>query len=461
MKLIISKSTLVLLSLLLYNSIVLSANNASIIIYNANLLTMSSKGDIKNGVVVIKGDKIISVGDSRLLKDYKAATKINAHNNIVMPGMINTHTHIPMIAFRSLGEEGIKNRLFGCFFPLEHRYVTPKLVYLASLHGDIEMVMGGVTAYADMYYFVNQEARAAKKIGIRGVIGETIINMTAPDAKTPQESIKKAISFIKQYHNDPLIIPAFAPHTLYTLGVKELKKIAQLSRKLKVRILIHLAEIPHNQNKYYKKDNVYFLQQVGMLNKYVTVAHAIHIDSKQIKLLAQHNVGVSYNPMANAKGATGIADAYQMLKSGVSVGLGTDGPMSSNQLTIIPIMSYAANMQRILYMNRTIMLPKQIVYMATLGGAKALHIDKLVGSIKVGKRADIIIIDTKAPNMQPHFDPYAALVFQANPENVDTTIINGKIIMLHRKLMTYSLTKDAHDMSALYKKISSGFCAGK
>jgi cytosine/adenosine deaminase-related metal-dependent hydrolase len=193
-----------------------------------------------------------------------------------------------------------------------------------------------------------------------------------PDAKTPDDALKIALDFNGKFKNDPLVVPAIAPHTLYTVPEDTLKKVAEESKKGHIRVMLHIAEMPKDQNKHPEKDNIYYLKEVGLLNDRVTLAHAIHLDSDQLKLLAQNNVGVSYNPMANAKGATGIADAYEMLKLAIPVGLGTDGPMSSNQLSMIPVLSYAANMQRILHMDRTIMTPEKILYMATLGGAKAL-----------------------------------------------------------------------------------------
>ena len=426
---------------------------ATAIIYNGQIITMSDKGVISDGTIVIKEDKILDIGGKELKDKYSAPLNIDAKNNIVMPGMINAHTHIPMVAFRGLGEEGIKDRLFGLFFPLEKQFVTPEMVYTASSLACAEMIMGGTTTFADMYYYMDQEAKAAKEIGMRCVLGETIIGFPAPDAKTPDEALKIAIDFNSKFMNDPLVVPAIAPHTLYTVPEETLKSVAEASQKYNIRVMLHIAEMPKDQNTHLDKDNVYFLQKVGLLNDRVTLAHAIHLDNAQLKLLAQNGVGVSYNPLANAKGATGIADAYEMLKLGIGVGLGTDGPMSSNQLSMIPVLSHAANMQRLLHMDRTIMTPETILYMATLGGAKALHIDDITGSIEVGKRADIIIVDTDKPNMLPHQDLYAAMVYQANPDDVRTVIVNGKLVMLNRKFIGYDLKGTKKRFNELFDKI--------
>lgn len=415
---------------------------------------MSSRGIIEKGVVAVKDDLIIDVGGPELLEKYDSAEKIDARNNIVMPGLINAHNHIPMIGFRGLGENGIKDRLMGFFFPLEKEFVTPEFVYLTTIHGCIEMAMGGVTTYCDMYYYMDKEAEAAKKIGMRAVLGETIINYTAPDAKTPDIAIKNTLDFIGKYSHDDLIVPAFAPHAAHTLSEKFQKEIAALALKHDANVIMHLAETSAEENPKHDIDNVYSLESWGLLKTKLTLAHFIHIDKKQIEVLKKYDVGVAYNPMANAKGATGIADAYGMIRAGVSVGLGTDGPMSSNETGLFTVMDFAVGMQRILSKDRTIMLPEEVVKMATIGGAKALHIDKLTGSIEPGKKADIIIIDLTSPNMVPHYDLYAAIVYQAGNSDVLTTIINGRMVMKDRKLLTYSLDKDMEDMEKIIARVS-------
>ena len=427
--------------------------NSSAVIYNGQILTMSDSGIIRDGVVIIKDDKIMDIGTKELLDKYSAPLCIDAQSNIVMPGLINAHSHIPMVAFRGLGEEGIKDRLFGLFFPLEKQFVTPEMVHTSSLLSCAEMIMGGTTTFADMYYFMDQEAKAAKEIGMRCVLGETLIGFPSPDAKTPDDALKIAIAFNEKFKNDPLVVPAIAPHTLYTVPEEILKKTAEVSEKDNIRVMLHIAEMPADQNTHLDKDNVSFLKQVGLLNDRVTLAHAIHLDKPQLEMLAQNGVGVSYNPMANAKGATGIADAYEMLKLGISVGLGTDGPMSSNQLSMIPVLSYAANMQRLLHMDRTIMTPETVLRMATIGGAKALHIGDITGSLEKGKRADLIIVDTKSPNMLPHEDLYAAMVYQANPENVRTVVINGKLIMINREFVSFDLVRAEKNFNELFAKV--------
>lgn len=432
-------------------------HNADIIIKNGTVLTINDSMEIiDNGVVVIKGNNIEAVGDTSLLDSYSAAKVIDAEEGIIMPGMINTHNHIPMIAFRGLGEEGIKNRLFAYFFPLEAEKLSRDLIYKATLHGAIDMALSGVTTYADMYYHMDEMAKATKEVGIRGVLGETVIKFPVVDAKEAYGGIEYAVNFIEEYKNDELIVPAFGPHAPYTVSKEKLQEIHKLSEKYNVPVMIHVGEFDNESQRLNLKDKsvVEYLDDIGMLNKNLLLAHAIHLNDKDLDLIKKYECSVSYNPMANAKGATGIARAYEMLEKDIKVGIGTDGPMSSNQVDLFRTLSYASNMQRLKYNDRTIMVPKEIVRMATMGGAEALNLDKKIGSIEKGKMADIIILETKSPNMMPNYNPYATIVFQGNGSNVDTTIVNGKIVVEDKKLKTYDIEKNRKNMKEIEKDIA-------
>lgn len=439
------------------SSLIQKKENASIIIKNGTILTMDKNNKvINNGVVIIKDNKIISVGNEELLKIYSAKKIIDAKNGIIMPGMINTHNHLPMIAFRGLGEEGIKNRLFAYFFPLEGEKLNRDLIYKATVHGSIDMALSGVTTYADMYYHMDEMAKATKEVGIRGVLGEIVIKFPVVDAKTPYGGIEYAINFIEEYKNDDLIIPAFGPHAPYTVSKEKMQEIENLSKKYNVPIMIHVGEFDDEDKRLNLKNKsvIEYMDSIGVLNNRVLLAHAIHLNEKDLDIIKKREVSIAYNPMANAKGATGIARAYEMLNKNIKVGLGTDGPMSSNQVDLFRTLSYASSMQRLKYNDRTIMTPDIVVKMATIGGAQALNLDKKIGSIEPGKLADIVIIETKSPNMMPNYDPFATLVFQANPSNVDTTIVNGKIIVENKKLKTYDIKKNIKQMKEIENDIA-------
>ena len=416
------------------------ASQVSLIIKNGQVITMNGQKQlIENGVVIINNDTIVAVGDQTLLAQYQATRIIDAQNGIVMPGMVNTHNHLPMIAFRGLGEEGIENRLFAYFFPLESEKLSRDLIYQATRLGAIDLAQSGVTTFADMYYHVDEMAKATKEIGLRAVLGETVIKFPVVDAKQPYGGLEYAQKFITQYQHDPLITPAFAPHAAYTVSKQKLQQINTLSKKLNVPVLIHVGEFGNEAARI--NDNpkqlspVAWLKDIGVLDQRMVLAHAIHVDQTDLDLIKQSGAGIAYNPMANAKGATGIAPAWKMYQQRIPMGLGTDGPMSSNQVDLWRTLSYAANMQRLKHNDRTIMIPEQVIELATIGGARALHMDDKIGSLEVGKKADVIIVETQSANMMPNYNPYATLVYQANPSNVTTTIVNGNIVMEQRQMM--------------------------
>lgn len=411
-----------------------------------------------DGVVVMNDDVIVAIGDKQLLTRYSAPKVIDAADGIVMPGMINTHNHLPMIAFRGLGEEGIENRLFAYFFPLEGEKLSRDLIYQATRLGTIDMAQSGVTTYADMYYHMDDMARATKEVGLRAVLGETVIKFPVVDAKTPYGGIDYAKQFIEEYKNDPLITPAFGPHAVYTVSEEKLQEIHQLSKQLDVPVLIHVSEFGNEAERIADNDAqlspVAWLKKIGVLDERMVLAHAIHIDQNDIDIIKQSGAGVAYNPMANAKGATGIAPAWDMYRQGIPLGLGTDGPMSSNQVDLWRTLSYAANMQRLKHSDRTIMIPEQVIELATIGGARALHMENTVGSLEIGKKADIIIIETQSPNMTPNYNPYATLVYQANPSNVVTTIVNGNIVMENRQMKNVDVKQVKEAMSVIEDDIA-------
>ncbi|MEG0235105.1 amidohydrolase [Cetobacterium sp.] len=429
---------------------------ASIIIKNGTLLTMNKERQIiKNGVVVIKNNKIISVGDESLLNNYSAKKIIDAKNGIIMPGMINTHTHASMTVFRSLADD-VPDRLNRYIFPLEAKMVTPELSYLGAKHGAMEMALGGVTTMVDMYLYEENAAVAVKEVGLRGIMTQNIIKYPTADGKNKGETLNRAIAFVEKYKNDELITPGFGPHGPHTVTKEELLKIKELSKKYNVPVSMHVAETDVEFNRI-KKDfgmtPVEYLDSVGLLNERFIAAHNIFITDSDIELMKKRDVGVAHNMVANIKSAKGISPALKMHDDGLRVGLGTDGPMSGNTLDIIGQMGYVAKLHKLANKDRSAMPPKKVVEMATIGGARAIHRENELGSLENGKLADVVIVETSSVNMNPIFDPYSALVYSANASNVETVIVNGKIIVDNKQLKTVDVKKSIKEITDFKEKV--------
>ncbi|MEX9973548.1 amidohydrolase [Providencia rettgeri] len=417
-----------------------AATSADIIIVDGTILTMDAqKQVIDHGTVVIKGNKIIAVGGPELAQSYQAPSILNVDGDIVMPGLINTHTHASMTVFRSLADD-VPDRLHRYIFPLENKMVSREMVRVGANLANIEMIKGGVTTYVDMYYFEDEVAKTVDKIGLRAVLGESVIQFPVADAKNADEDINYAVNFINQYKDHPRITPAFAPHAPYTNTTEHLQKIAKLSQELNVPVMIHLAETNREQEEIAKrtggKSPVQYMADIGALNNKVIAAHAIMVDEKDMDLLKQYDVGVAHNISANTKSAKGVAPVTTMLQKGIRVGLGTDGPMSSNTLTTLNELNLVGKIHKLANKDRAAMPPITVVEMATMGSARVLHMEDKLGSLEAGKLADIIVIDTKSPNMVPMYSPYAALVYGANGANVRHTIVDGKVLMQDRQLLT-------------------------
>ncbi|MBP6082342.1 MAG: amidohydrolase [Providencia sp.] len=430
---------------------------ADMMIVDGTVLTMDAQNKIiEQGTVVIEKNKIIAIGGPELAKQYQATKVLDVDGDIVMPGLINTHTHASMTVFRSLADD-VPDRLHRYIFPLESKMVSRDMVRIGANLANAEMVKGGVTTYVDMYYFEDEVAKTVDKIGLRAVLGESVIQFPVADAKNADEGITYAVNFINEYKDHPRITPAFAPHAPYTNTTEHLQKIAKLSQELDVPVMIHLAETDREQEEIAKrtggKSPVQYMADIGALNNKVIAAHAIMVDEKDLDLLKQYDVGVAHNISANTKSAKGVAPVTAMLAKGIRVGLGTDGPMSSNTLTTMNELGLVGKVHKLANKDRAAMPPITVVEMATMGSAKALHMEDKLGSLEVGKLADIIVVDTKSPNMVPMYSPFAALVYGANGANVRHTIVDGKILMEDRKLQTVDEKEIIQEAQAFAKQV--------
>ncbi|HHR6393880.1 TPA: amidohydrolase [Providencia alcalifaciens] len=432
--------SLVAMSMIAAPIAALAATPADLMIVDGTILTMDAHNKvIENGTVVIDKNKIVAVGGPELTKQYTAKKQLNVDGDIVMPGLINTHTHASMTVFRSLADD-VPDRLHRYIFPLESKMVSREMVRVGANLANVEMLKGGVTTYVDMYYFEDEVAKTVDKIGMRAILGESVIKFPVADAQNADEGIAYAVNFINQYKDHPRITPAFAPHAPYTNTTEHLQKISKLSQELDVPVMIHLAETDREQEEIAKrtggKSPVQYMADIGALNSKVIAAHAIMVNDSDIDLLKQYNVGVAHNVSANTKSAKGVAPVTAMLAKGVRVGLGTDGPMSSNTLTTMNELNLVGKIHKLENKDRAAMPPITVVELATKGSAKAIHMEDKLGSLEAGKLADIIVVDTKSPNMVPMYSPYAALVYGANASNVRHSIVDGSLLMEDRKVLT-------------------------
>jgi len=395
-----------------------------------------------DGAVAVKGDTILAVGPrSELEARYLASQTIDAKGNLVLPGFINGHTHVPMTLFRGLHDDVTLNDwLYKYIFPAEKQNVNEEFVRWGTRLAAAEQIRGGVTTFADMYYFEDAVAEETKAAGMRGVLGETFIDFPAPDNKSEAEMLAYTERFLKKWQGDPLIHAAVAPHSIYTCSQKTLQDAAALARKYQTPILIHTAEMKKEWNDSLKQNGmspVQYLDKIGVLGPDVVSAHCIYVDEADRKTLAQRQVGCVHNPSSNMMLASGVAPVAEMRAAGVAVGLGTDGPAgSNNDLDLMEEMDLAAKLAKITMMDPLALNAKAVVEMATIEGAKALHMDKEIGSLEAGKKADLILISLDEPNAVPMYDVYAQLAYALKGGDVETVVIGGRVVMRDRKVLT-------------------------
>lgn len=406
------------------------------IIKNVNIITMDNNmTEYKNGFVIIEDENISYIGNMTELKEDESAIIIDGNNGILMPGMINTHTHLSMIPFRSLGDD-CKDRLRRYLFPLENECMNEKLAYYSAKYAICEMLLSGVTTIMDMYYFEEEVAKASEEMGIRAFLGETVINFPTCDSKEAFGGLDYSINFIEKWKNHKLITPFIAPHAPNTNDTNSLVKANEISKKYNVPISMHLSEMDY-ELKYFKdefnKTPVEYLESIGLLSDRLVAAHCIYLTDNDINLLQKYNVKVAHCIGSNTKSAKGVAPVNKLLQHNIPVGLGTDGASSGNTLDIITQFKLFANFHKLENKDRSIFPAKDIVKLGTISGAKVLNKDNEIGSIEVGKKADLVIIETNSVNMFPIFDPYSAIVYSSNTSNVDTVFVNGKCVVKNKK----------------------------
>ena len=395
---------------------------------------------IEDGAVAIEADRISAIGTRAALADSSAERTIDARGTLVLPGMINGHAHAAMSLFRGVAEDhSLNDWLEKYIFPAEARNVTEDFILWGTRLGILEMLRGGITTYADMYYFEDVVAKVTKEAGMRGVLGQSVVDFPAPDHKTPAAALAYTQKFIDRWKGDPLITPAVAPHSIYTLSTENLRKCAALARANGVPILIHLAEAPFESEisqRKYGASPVAYLESIAFLGPDVIAAHTVWVDDTDIATLVRRGVGSIHNPSSNMKLASGVMRVVDLLAAGEPVGLATDSAASNNNQDLFQEMNIAAKLQKVTRMDPRALPARQTVELATIGGARALHLDKKIGSLEVGKQADLVLIGTGATHSTPMYNVYSQLVYALNAHDVRTIVIAGKIIMEDRVMNT-------------------------
>jgi 5-methylthioadenosine/S-adenosylhomocysteine deaminase len=433
----------------------------SLVITNGIVVTVDGTRRVLNpGAVAINDNQILRVDTPEAIAQrYKATTTIDATGQVVMPGLINTHTHAAMVMFRGLGNDlALMDWLQKYIFPAEAKTVTPDFVRIGTQLAVLEMIQSGTTTYADMYYFEEEVAKVTKAAGMRGVLGQTVIEFPVADAKTPAEALKRTEAFAKQFDHDELITPSIAPHSVYTLDARTLTAVSELAKRLMIPIQIHLsetsAEIGLSQDRH-KMRPVAILESLNFWAPTTIGAHGVWINDDEIAVLKRRDVGISNNPESNMKLASGTAPVMKYRKAGVNVGVGTDGAASNNDLDMFEAMRQSAFQQKLVTMDPTAITAMEALEMATLGGAAALGRRQHLGSLEPGKLADIIIVGMSKPRQQPLFDPVSQIVYASRGDDVETTIVNGRILMRDRKMLTLneaSVLAEARKAADLVRK---------
>jgi 5-methylthioadenosine/S-adenosylhomocysteine deaminase len=414
----------------------------SLLVTNGVVVTVdATRRVLSPGAVAIDGSSIVGVDTPEAIAaQFDARETVDAAGQIVMPGLVNTHTHAPMVLYRGLADDlALMEWLQKYIFPAEAKTVTPAFVRVGTRLAALEMIQSGTTTFADMYYFEEEIAKAAKEAGLRGVLGQTIIKFPAPDAKTPAESLARTVRFIKEWKGDALITPAVAPHALYTLEPETLKATRALADEHGVPLIIHLAETRAEVAAALSLGQatpVGYLESLGVWGPRTLAAHGVWVPVEDMKVLAKHGVAVSHNPESNMKLASGTAPIVDYIREEITLGLGTDGAASNNDLDMFEAMRFTALLHKLQRNDPRVLPARDVLAMATLGGARALGLAERIGSIEVGKRADLIVVSVQGARQTPMYDPISHLVYVSHGDDVTTTIVDGRVLMRDRKVLT-------------------------
>ena len=420
---------------------------ADVLLTNAHVLTMDENLSQYNpGAVAVLGDGILAVGpEAEIRREYQGNETMDCGGRVLMPGLVNAHTHVPMTLLRGLADDlRLDVWLMGYMMPVEREYVSPEFVRLGTSIGCAELIRSGVTTFNDMYYFEEDVAKAVVAAGMRAVCGQTVLKFPTPDAGSYEDSMEMARDYIKRWKDHPLIVPSIAPHAPYTCTTEILHAASVLAQEFDVPLHIHLAETAlevENMRNEQGMPVVPFVKKQGLFEAKVIAAHCVHIDTGEMRTMLHAGAGVAHNPSSNLKLASGFAPVVKMLETGLNVGIGTDGPASNNDLDMFEEVRLAAFVAKAVTNDPTSLPASTALTMATRLGAQALHIGHLTGSLTPGRRADLILIDISPLHNSPSFkraadNTYAQIVYAGKSTDVSDVMVNGKWLMRDHKLLT-------------------------
>lgn len=419
----------------------------TILLKNAIILTMDASYHLyEPGAIAIRGDHIAGVGPEKdIMQQFTAKQVVDCGGKILMPGLVNAHTHVPMTLLRGLADDlRLDVWLLGYMMPVEREFVSPDFVRLGTKIACAEMIRSGVTSFADMYYFEDDVARATAESGLRAVCSQTVLKFPTPDASSYEESLAYARDYIQRWKDHALIVPSIAPHAPYTCTDEILRASAELAIEFDVPLHIHIAETAQeveNMRRDQGMPVVPYIKKLNMLDAKVLAAHCVHLDEGEMRTFQHYNTGVAHNPSSNLKLASGIAPIKRMLELGLNVGIGTDGPASNNDLDMFEELRLASFLAKGSTGDPTVLPARQTLAMATRIGAQAMHIGHLTGSLETGKRADVILVDLSPVYNSPRFqrDPqgaYAQVVYATKAVDVTDVMVNGQWVMRAKQLLT-------------------------
>ncbi|MCK4919122.1 MAG: amidohydrolase [Candidatus Pacebacteria bacterium] len=432
-----------------------------LILYNGVVLTINDSDEIiDDGAVAIKENQIIDLGKSEDIKNkYEAKKEIDVNHGVIMPGLVNTHTHLAMSIFRGLADDLSLDKWWNeHMFPAEEKFINKDSAYWGSLLSCGELILSGTTTFCDMYFFEKETGYAAEKAGIRGIIGEGIVSEFGDEKEIFANKMELTAGLLDKFKESSLVLIAIEPHSCYTCSKEILIKSKRFADENDLLFVTHLSETKKEVEDIKNKlgmSPVEYLDKIGVLDERTLAAHCVWLSGEDIEILKKRGVKVSHCPNSNMKLASGVAPVGKLFEGRVTVSLGTDGSASNNNLDMFSEMSNASKLAKVSTLNPEIVSAQETVRMATINGAKALGMEKEIGSLEIGKKADIIVLDFNKPHLVPVYDYYSHLVYSVSGNDVQFCIVDGKVIMENRKILSFDINKAMDKVKEISEKVKA------